>query len=177
MGVDSSAAGASSSLGAGLGGAAAAQAAQDADQIPHKLIPKKYQATFNAAYTDALQPLKKPDCLKLYGGQGANIMASTQYEIAPIGGPNVGADTVVPDAGGIVRLNSNGPMYDYGPNSRYFNYWKGGFRGGSAVGSVFLLHELGHQLGDVTHFFNPDAGAKNAARNAANTDRVLKNCF
>jgi nucleoside phosphorylase len=68
-------------------------------------------------------------------------------------------------------------MYDYGPNSRYFNYWKGGFRGGSAVGSVFLLHELGHQLGDVTHFFNPDAGAKNAARNAANTDRVLKNCF
>jgi hypothetical protein len=32
-------------------------------------------------------------------------------------------------------------------------------------------------LGDVTHFFNPDAGAKNAALNAANTGRVLKNCF
>ena len=104
-------------------------------------------------------------------------MASTQYEVAPIGGPGVGADTVVPGAGGIVLLNSNGPMYDYSATSKYFKYWKGGFSGGSAVGSVFLLHELGHQLGDVTHFFNPDAGAKNAARNAANTDRVLKNCF
>jgi RHS repeat-associated protein len=174
---DAAAAGTSFGLSAGLGGAAAAQAAQDADQIPNKLVPKKYQATFNAAYTDALQRLKKPDCANLYGGQGAKIMASTQYEVASIGGPDVGADTVVPGAGGIVRLNSNGPMYDYSPTSKFFKYWKGGFRGGSAVGSVFLLHELGHQLGDVTHFFNPDAGAKNAARNAANTDRVLKNCF
>jgi hypothetical protein len=68
-------------------------------------------------------------------------------------------------------------MYDYGPNSKYFKYWKGGFRGGADVGTLFLLHELGHQLVNVTHFYTPDAGAANAERNAANTNRVLKNCF
>ena len=89
----------------------------------------------------------------------------------------VGVDTVVPGAGGIVRLNSNGPMYDYSATSKYFRFWKGGFSGGASVGTGFLLHELGHQLVKVTNFYTPDAGDANAARNAANTNRVLKNCF
>ena len=141
---------------------------------PDSLIAQKYRSTFNKAYGQALKRLKNQACSALYGGQGASTLASTQFEVLPIGGPNLGADTITLGYGGIVRLNSNGPMYNYPANARYFTYWKFGFSGGADVGTVFILHELGHELANVTNF-PQDAG--NAALITANTDSVLAACF
>jgi hypothetical protein len=108
-----------------------------------------------------------------YDGYAEHLLNNTEYRIIPLpGGPGVGAQTNSPTS---VFIN---------PNSSYFNQTVYGMPGqdpfyyadfgtgltGVAYQALILLHELGHQTGQL-------GADTNSAINRSNTQAILDNCF
>src|SRR5581483_11245825 len=112
---------------------------------------------------NALNALKRKSCSNFYGGQGPQMLNQTQYRFLP-NAPTVGAWTILPDQGQSVStnvfINSQGPFITFAPTigerGPFGRYWttQAQFRG------FILLHELGHQLSEITGF-RPDPGPQN----------------
>ena len=138
---------------------------------PPQLTPgskQQYWDSFAEGFAAAQRALKKKKCAKFFGGVGPQTMDSTVYRFLPQD-PTTGAWTMDVNS---VAINSMGPYTRFDPNAFYFGQrWdRSQFRG------LLLLHELGHQLSNITGFV-PDAGPNLLKINLKHTNEVMKNCF
>jgi hypothetical protein len=128
---------------------------------------------------NALRALRRRKCSNFYAGQGAQTLSQTLFRFVP-NAPNAGAWTIPPGPGQSVStnvfINSNGPFVTFTPTpgqqGPFGRYWgsQGQFQG------FILLHELGHQLSEVTGF-QPDGGPQNTQLNISQSQQVMNACF
>lgn len=116
----------------------------------------------------AIHQLKKDSCSNFYGGQGLSTITSTHYSFQPLGSEEI-ARTV---SSSSVFINSNGSYMTSAQGSPE------GLTFGVPTRSMFrgitLLHELGHQLSDVTGFKKDN---NNPNLNLHQTKMVKQQCF
>jgi hypothetical protein len=131
--------------------------------------PQRYWEPLKQGLGNARKALKRKSCAAFYGGLGPQTLDATQYRFLDMQSPTTGAATISPTS---VFINSKGPFITYAPAvgqiGPFGRAWtQGQFRG------FILLHELGHQLSDITNF-KADAGSP---LNQVQSRRVLSACF
>jgi RHS repeat-associated protein len=148
---------------------------QLANEMPLGLppgTPKTYWKPFAQGYNTALNTLKNKRCGDFYGNNGPGTMANTEYRFLNLKNEEVGAQT---NSKTSVFINQNGPYMNYsvnigkvGPFGRMWTQPQ--FR------AFIFLHELGHQLSEITGF-RADAGPKLQDVNRAQSMKVIGACF
>jgi RHS repeat-associated protein len=140
----------------------------------HSLI-EPFLDGFNAAM-NVLKGNKK--CRDFFGCQGEDTLLATHYRILPMGG-SAGAATNAKDD---VFINAHGAMFQNTATVVLGNNRVTGaltFASVSDLQAFIVLHELGHQLSDITHFVrdadpnDPDA----AEKNLKNSLLLIQHCF
>jgi hypothetical protein len=131
--------------------------------------PQKYLGPLKQGLDNARAALKRKRCADFYGGQGPQTLDATRYRFLDMGNPTTGAATISPTE---VFVNTNGAYMTYSPAigqaGPFGRFWtQGQFRG------FILLHELGHQLSNITDF-QADLGSP---LNQIQSQRVLAACF
>jgi RHS repeat-associated protein len=136
--------------------------------------PEQYWGPFTNGFNAASKALKKKRCGKFFGGQGQATMNATTYRFVPFSDPNAGANTVTST---LVFINSTGPYMSFSPGAGQgpfgMNWTQPQLQG------FILLHELGHQLSQITGF-QPDSsplGAPPNPLNLAQSQKVIAACF
>jgi RHS repeat-associated protein len=115
----------------------------------------------------AKELLKKDRCAKFFGGNGPATLDATEYMFENLKDPKIGAST---NSVSSVFINTTGPFLDFsGPMRAFGISWTQ-----QSIRPLILLHELGHQLSDITGF-KPDAG--NHDLNRAQSQKLVDNCF
>lgn len=111
--------------------------------------------------------LTQKDCAKLFGDQGPATLDATQYMFENLKDPTAGAST---NSRTSVFINTKGPFLDFaGPMRAFGRSWTQ-----QTIRPLILLHELGHQLSDITGF-KPDANDSDL--NRKQSQQVVDDCF
>ncbi|MGH9240430.1 MAG: RHS repeat domain-containing protein [Vicinamibacterales bacterium] len=128
--------------------------------------PEKLRILLVEGFAEALRKLKQQKCGDFFGGQGPDVLNSTDYRfLSPASNqPDATAMILGPRHVGI---NPTGPFVTGPPKTNmYGRFWTApDFRG------FILLHELGHQVGK----YGNDAG--NLRLNEANSKKVVNACY
>jgi len=134
-------------------------------------------AQITVGFNAALARLKNDNCKKLFGCNAEAKLRSTTYFTYKGGAEGGYTDPNHKD----VYLNLQGALF----NARSDGYIKLPRQNGNghyllgdaaAVQAFVLLHELGHELSDVTGFV-PDGGKGNESKNRDNSLKLLGKCF
>jgi hypothetical protein len=142
----------------------------DSAQMPANLppgTPAVFWKPFTQGFNAAMKALRKKSCSSFYGGQGAATMNASTYRFLDLG-LTAGAST---NPGFSVFVNSNpkGPYMN--PPANFL-----GVRTAPGIRGLILLHELGHELSNITGFV-ADAGPSRLNINLQQTHEVINVCF
>jgi hypothetical protein len=117
------------------------------------------------AFAAAKMALQRAKCEAFYGGKGCQRMDDTNYRRLAFKPRDAAAATLGPKR---VVIQPNGDFL-YPPAEKFGVRWDQAGWGGQ-----ILLHELGHQLAEITGF-QPDNGQR--AFNESQTMKVMNACF
>jgi len=159
--------------GAELSPAAASEEGLFADNggLPAQLpigTPQRFWNPFTQALNEAEKRVQKKRCSAFYAGQGLATLKATQYRFLDLG-TTAGGSTNHPGFSVFLNSNPNGPFMN--PPRSFL-----GINGPLGIRAFILLHELGHELSNITGFVE-DAGANRLNTNLRQSQRVVDNCF
>ena len=148
-------------------------------------LPDKVRDQIDKALEEVKELLKKEKCKNLFGGKGLETLQGTDYRALNLGKPTVDSEGAVRVEGArtlsstLVVVNLQGPFFDpvqFVPGARTNPVQFGRDLGvdPNQVPSLILLHELGHQLSEITGF-KPDAN--NSELNKSQSEKILENCL
>jgi hypothetical protein len=123
----------------------------------------------------ALTSLKESKCSKFFGGKGAKTINSTRY--VPVGAaPEVFAYTS--PGSNFVFINTLSSVFQALPGARFFGELRIGGVTATEAGIYGVLHELSHELDQITGAVSSDGGPSLAALgfNYYNSLRVMNAC-
>jgi hypothetical protein len=132
--------------------------------LPHGTSPQ-YWRVFRQGLKEAKKRLRKKSCGNFYGGQGPSTLDATQYRFLDLGSTGIGASTN-PGFSVFLNSNANGPYMS--PPSNFL-----GVGGSKQIRGLIFLHELGHELANIT-LFVPDVGSD---VNQLQSSLVVAHCF
>ena len=142
--------------------------------------PEKFWKPFSEGFAEALNRLNSTQCAEQFEptchegpeNNGANQMTNTQYRFVPLPqGPGAGAQTI--DATNV-QINSLGLfMTATSGRVRLPNGFTCDLGNPTNVRAFIMLHELGHQMANVTGFTDD----VDATTNSAHSMRIIKKCF